>query len=53
MRQESWQQEQAHAFEDFGGVPRVIVPGNWAMATDRSAIYVTLLNKDHERFAEH
>jgi transposase len=53
MRQESWQQGQAHAFEDFGGVPRVIVPDNWATATDRSAIYVTLLNKDHERFAEH
>lgn len=53
IRRESWQQGQAHAFGDFGGVPRVIVPDNWATATDRSAIYVTLLNKDRERFAEH
>lgn len=53
MRQASWQQGQAHAFSDFGGVPRMLVPDNCATATDRSAIYVTLVNEEYERFAEH
>jgi transposase len=53
MRQESWQRGQANAFSDFGGVPRMLVPDNCATATDRSAIYVTLVNEEYERFAEH
>ena len=53
MRQASWQDGQAHAFEYLGGVPRLLVPDNCATAADRSAIYVTLVNKEYERFAEH
>lgn len=53
MRQASWQDGQAHAFEYFGGVPRMLVPDNCATAADRSAIYVTLVNGEYERFAEH
>lgn len=41
------------AFEEFGGVPRMLVPDNCATATDRGSLYETLLNKDYERFAEH
>ena len=37
MRQKSWQEGQIHAFEEFGGVPRMWVPDNAATATDRTA----------------
>ena len=53
MRQRSWQEGQARAFEDFGGVPRMLVPNNAATATDRSSVYVTLVNDEYRRFAEH
>ena len=54
MRQKSWQDGQIHAFEEFGGVPRMWVPDNAATATDRTgAPRVTLVNKEYERFAEH
>ena len=53
MRQRSWQEGQARAFEDFGGVPRMLVPDNAATATDRSSVYVTLVNNEYRRFAEH
>lgn len=53
MRQASWQDGQAHAFDYFGGVPRMLVPDNCATAADRSALYVTLVNGEYERFAEH
>lgn len=53
MRQASWQDGQAHAFDYFGGVPRMLVPDNCATAADRSAVYVTLVNGEYERFADH
>ncbi|WP_455135984.1 DDE-type integrase/transposase/recombinase [Thermophilibacter sp.] len=53
MRQRSWQEGQARAFQDFGGVPRMLVPDNAATATDRSSVYVTLINAEYRRFAEH
>ena len=53
MRQRSWQEGQARALEDFGGVPRMLVPDNAATATDRSSVYVTLANAEYQRFAEH
>ena len=53
MRQRSWQEGQARALEDFGGVPRMLVPDNAATATDRSSACVTLVNDEHRRFAEH
>ena len=53
MRQASWQDGQAHAFGYLGGVPRMLVPDSAATATDRSAVYVTLVNAEYERFAEH
>ena len=31
----------------------MLVPDNCATAADRSAIYVTLVNREYERFAEH
>ena len=54
MRQKSWQEGQTHAFEEFGGVPRMWVPDNAATAADRAAApRVTLVNREYERFAEH
>lgn len=53
MRQRSWQEGQARAFEDFGGAPRMIVPDNAATATNRSSVHVTLVNEEYARFAEH
>lgn len=53
MRQRSWQEGQARALEDLGGVPRMLVPDNAATATDRSSVYVTLVNAEYQRFAEH
>lgn len=53
MKQRSWQEGQARALEDFGGVPRMLVPDNAATATDRSSVYVTVVNAEYQRFAEH
>ena len=53
MRQRSWQEGQARALEDFGGAPRMLVPDNAATATDRSSVYVTVINEEYGRFAEH
>lgn len=53
MKQRSWQEGQARALEDFGGVPRMLVPDNAATATKRSSIYTTLINDEYRRFAEY
>lgn len=53
MKEASWLQAHAEAFEFFGGVPQMLIPDNCATATDRSAVYVTLVNKTYEQFAEH
>ncbi len=53
MRRRSWQEGQPRALGDFGGVPRMLVPDNAATATDRSSVYVTLINGEYARFAEH
>ena len=54
MKQRSWQEGHMHAFEEFGGVPRMWVPDNAATATDRTNVpRVTLVNKEYERFADH
>lgn len=37
MRQKSWQEGHMHAFEEFGGVPRMWVPDNAAPAAARKA----------------
>ena len=53
MTRRSWQEGQMRAFEEFGGVPGMLVPDNAATATDRSAARVTLVDREYERFAEH
>lgn len=53
MRQRSWQEGQTHAFEGFGGVPRMWVPDNAATATNRAAPQVTLVDEGYGRLADH
>lgn len=53
MKQRSWLDGHMHAFEDFGGVAHMLIPDNCATATDRSSIYITLINDVYNRFAEH
>lgn len=50
-RQNSWLEGHMDAFEYFGGVPFIIVPDNCATATDRSAIYLTIINEQYYEFA--
>lgn len=37
----------------FGGVPQILVPDNCGTATDRTPIYVTLINATYLAFADH
>lgn len=53
MSERSWLDGRMDAFEFFGGVTRMLVPDNCATATDRTAIYVTLVNRTYRDFAEH
>ena len=53
MRQRFWQEDQARVLEDFGGVPRMLVPDNASTATDRSSACATLVNEEYARFAGH
>ena len=53
MKEQSWLDGHMKAFEDFGGVPHMLIPDNCATATDRTPIYITLINKTYTRFAEH
>ena len=53
MKQDSWLKGHMDAFVYFGGAPQMLVPDNCATASDRSAIYITLVNKTYEAFAEH
>ena len=53
MKRKSWRDGQMHAFEEFGGMPRMWAPDNAATATARTnAPRVTLVNKEHERFVD-
>jgi len=53
VKQTSWLDGHMNAFTFFGGVPQILVPDNCATATDRSPIYVTVINSAYYEFAEH
>jgi transposase len=53
MKQASWTAAHIHAFENFGGVPAIIVPDNAKTATVRSTIYTTLINPRYDELAAH
>jgi transposase len=51
MKQNSWQDGHISAFEYYDGVPYIIVPDSCATATNRSSIYLTLINDRYYEFA--
>ena len=53
MRLESWIDAHVHAFEDFGGAARLLVPDNLRTGVSRSDRYEPALNPAYARLAEH
>ena len=53
MSQDCWLKGHMDALEYFGGVPQMLVPDNCGTATDRTSVYVTLINRTYLSFAEH
>ena len=53
VTQRSWLAAHMNTFEFFGGVPSILVPDCCATATDRSPIYMTVINSTYYDFAEH
>ncbi len=52
-KQRSWLTGHIHAFEYFGGVPKLLVPDNCATATDRGPVHTTKINDTYFEFADH
>ncbi|HZJ03936.1 MAG TPA: IS21 family transposase [Nocardioidaceae bacterium] len=53
MRLGSWIDAHVHAFEEFGGVARLLVPDNLRAGVTRSDRYEPVLNPAYARLAEH
>ncbi|WP_283170801.1 IS21 family transposase [Curtanaerobium respiraculi] len=53
VTERSWLDGHMNALEFFGGVPRMLIPDNCATATDRTSVYVTLVNRTYDDFASH
>lgn len=53
MNSENWLLCHKHAFEYFGGVPRLVIPDNCKTATTGNTRYETILNRSYHEMAEH
>lgn len=53
MNSENWLLCHKHAFEYFGGVPRLVIPDNCKTATTGNTRYETILNRSYQELAEH
>lgn len=53
MKQPAWLDGHSWAFSYFGGVAHLLVPDQCSTATDRTPVYVTLINETYLSFAEH
>jgi len=53
MKMESWIQGHVHAFEYFGGVPRLLVPDNTRTAVSKANRYEPELNATYQEMARH
>lgn len=51
--QESWISAHVHAFNYFGGVPRILVPDNLKTGVDKADWYSPKLNKSYQEMAEY
>ena len=53
MKQENWLLCHVHAFDYFGGVPRLLIPDNAKTATITNNRYEVVLNRSSQELAEH
>ena len=53
MQSENWLLCHVHAFNYYGGVPRLLIPDNCKTATIKNTRYETILNKSYEELADH
>jgi putative cell wall-binding protein len=53
MMMENWLLCHVHAFEYYGGVPRLLIPDNTRTATIKNTRYETILNKSYQELADH
>ena len=53
MKQENWLLCHVHAFDYFGGVPRLLISDNAKTATITNNRYEVVLNRSYQELAEH
>jgi len=53
QNQESWVNAHIHAFEFFGGTPRLLVPDNLKTGVDKPGWYSPTINRTYQELAEH
>lgn len=53
MKVENWLLCHVHAFNCFGGIPRLLIPDNCKIAVSKNTRYETVLNKSYQDLAEH
>jgi len=53
QKQESWTTAHIHAFEYFGGTPRIITPDNLKTGVDKADRRAPVINKSYNELAEH
>ena len=53
QNQESWTTAHIHAFEYFGGTPRLLIPDNLKTGVEKSNWYSPTINKTYLELAEH
>ena len=53
MKSENWLLCHVHAYEYFGGVPRLLIPDNLKTGVTKNTRYETLLNRSYNEMADH
>lgn len=53
MQQENWLLCHVHAYEYFGGVPRLLIPDNLKTGVIKNTRYDTILNRSYVELADH
>lgn len=53
MKSENWLLCHVHAYNYYGGVPRLLIPDNTKTATIRNTRYETILNRSYQEMADH
>jgi transposase len=53
MSSENWLMAHVHAYEYFGGVPRLLIPDNLKTGVTANTRFETLINKSYQDLADH